>query len=106
MAQDPEPDEEQTAPEDQVDPSHDLDMVPLYNSQTIDSEQEADLIQGVLEASGIPSIVVGSAQLPNLGVEVQVQRSRLEEAEEVIAAAEAAGPEAAAEAEAASEEGQ
>jgi len=106
MAQDPEANQEQPAPEGEMDGSHNLDLVPVYSSQTIDAEPEADVIRGVLEASGIPSVLVGGSQVPSLGVEVQVPRARLEEAERVIADAEAAGPEAAAEAEAASEEGQ
>ncbi|MBZ5626047.1 MAG: hypothetical protein LAQ69_46280 [Acidobacteriia bacterium] len=44
------------------------------------------------------------AEYPVLGYEVQAPRSRVAEAERLIAEAQAAGPEAAAEAEAASEE--
>ncbi len=109
MAQDPERDEEH--PEDeqpeagQVDTSHELDMVPIYSSQTIDSEVEADVLRGILESNGLPCIVVSAAQYPVLGFEVRVPKGRVEEAERLIAEARAAGPEAAAEAEAASEQG-
>lgn len=61
-------------------------------------------IHGVMEASGIPCIVVGTSALPVLEFEVQVPKARLEEARRVLAEAQAAGPAAAAEAEAASEE--
>jgi hypothetical protein len=83
----------------EIDPSHDLDMVTLFSSQNHDAEMEADAIHGVLDASGIPSIVVGTSQIPAFEFQVQVPKSRLEEAERVLAEARAAGPEAAAEAE-------
>jgi len=98
MAQDPE------QGEDLIDPSHEFDMVSLYSSQAVDAEMEADVIHGVLESNGVPSMVVRVTGLSPLGFEVQVPRARLEEAERLIAEAEAAGPDAAAEAEAASEE--
>jgi hypothetical protein len=104
MAQDPESDEAvQRA--SSIDPSHELDMVPVYVSQAVDAEMEADVIHGVLESNGIQSMVVRATGYPVLGFEVRVPHARLEEAERLIAEAEAAGPEAAAEAEAASEEG-
>ena len=102
MAQDPEENEEQH--ETDVDTSHDLDMVPLYSSQTVDAEIEADVIRGLLEANGIPS-VVSTTPYPNLGSGIQVPRAMLEDALRVIREAQEAGPEAAAEAEAAGEEG-
>jgi hypothetical protein len=87
-----------------VDPSHDLDLVPLFASSNHDAETEANAIHGVMEASGIPSFVVGASQIPSLEFQVQVPRARLEEAERVLAEARAAGPSAAAEAEQAGEE--
>ena len=102
MAQDPEDDEEQQN-EDVGDISHDLDMVTLYTSLAVDAEMEADVIHGVLESNGVPSIVVRAPSIPSFGYEVQVPRSRLEEAQRLISEAEAAGPEAAAEGEANSE---
>jgi hypothetical protein len=60
----------------------------------------------MLEAAGIPSVVVGPSVIPSLDFQVQVPRSQAAEAERVLAEARAAGPEAAMEAEAASEEGQ
>jgi hypothetical protein len=105
MAQDPEREEDQPV-EGLVDTSHDLDMVSLFSSQTIEAEAEADVIRGILDANGIPTIVVRAMGLPSLGFEVQVPQGRLEEARRLIAEQQAAGPEAAAEAEAATEEGQ
>jgi hypothetical protein len=103
MAQDPE--REESLPEaGEVDPSHDLDMVSIYDSTTVDAEMEADVIKGVLETSGIPAMVVRAAQYPPLGFEVRVPKVHVDEAERLIAEARALGPEAAAEAEAASEE--
>src|SRR5882724_1256481 len=104
MAQDPENDEEQQE-ESSIDPSHDLDMVTLYSSQGVDAEMEADVIHGVLESNGIPSLVIRAAGTPVFGFEVNVPRARFEEAERIIAEAEATGPDGTAEAEAASEEG-
>jgi hypothetical protein len=102
MAQDPEHDEEPDSSEDTLDISHDLDMVPVFSSATVDAEMEGDLICGVLADTGIPALLSRST-FPNLGVSVRVPRARLEEAQRLIAEAQAAGPEAAAEAERASE---
>ena len=44
-------------------PSHTLDMVTLFSSSNHDAEMEANAIHGVLEANGIPSIVVGASQI-------------------------------------------
>jgi len=103
MAQDPDEDEEQQEG-DAGDTSHSLDMVTIYTSSTVDAEMEADVIHGVLESNGVPSYVVRGPQMPSFGYEVQVPRARLEEARRLIAEAEAAGPDAAAEGEAASEQ--
>ena len=101
MAQDPE-DREQ----DQPLGSHALDLVPLYDSLAVDAEVEADVIRGLLDASGIPSLVRSASPYPALGFQVLVPRGKVKEAQQLIADALAAGPAAAAEAEAASEETQ
>lgn len=88
----------------EIDPSHDLDMVTLFSSLNHDAEMEANAIHGVLEANGIPSMVVGAPQIPSLEFQVQVPQSRIEEAERVLAEAREAGPAAAVEAEQAGEE--
>ena len=83
---------------------HDLDMVTLFSSSTMDAELEANAVNSLLQANGVPSIVVGSSVIPSLEFQVQVPRADAEEARRILAEAEAAGPQAAAEAEAASEE--
>ncbi len=88
----------------EFDPSHDLDMVTLFSSLNHDAEMEANAIHSVLEANGVPSIVVGTPQIPSFEFQVQVPKARLEEAERVLAEAREAGPEAAVEAEQAGEE--
>jgi|SRR5271157_1040477 len=103
MAQDPERNEEERD-QDQLLTSHALDMVALWDSSTVDSEVEADMIRGVLDTNGIPTLVVGASQYPNLGFEVQVPRGKVMEARRLIEEAKAAGPEAAAAGELASEE--
>jgi len=87
----------------EVNPSHDLDLVTLFSSSNIDAEMEANNIHSMLEANGIPSVVVGATSIPSLEFQVQVPRAALEEAQHILEEARAAGPEAAAEAEAASE---
>jgi len=76
------------------------DMVPVITSSNHDAEQEAMAIHSVLEANGLPSVLIGPAVLPVLEFRVEVERRHLEEAERIIADARAAGPSAAAEAEA------
>jgi len=98
MPQEPEPGSES------VNPSHELDLVPIFQSSAADAEMEALNIQSILEAEGIPAVLMGASTIPVLEFQVQVPRSRAEEAERLIAEAEAAGPAAAEEAEAASEE--
>jgi len=102
MAQDPDEQPENGG----VDPSHDLDMVTLFSSSNIDAEMEANAIHSILKANGIPSVVVGASPIPSLEFQVQVPRAAVHEAEQLLEEARAAGPEAAAEAEAASEESQ
>jgi hypothetical protein len=88
----------------QPDEEYDLDFVTFFSSSNHDAEMEALSIHGVLEASGISSVVVGPSVIPSLEFQVQVPRGRLEEAERVIAEARDTGPAGADEAEAASED--
>jgi 2-keto-3-deoxy-L-rhamnonate aldolase RhmA len=78
-------------------------MVPFFSSSNHDAEMEATSIHSVLEANGIPSILVGPASLPSLEFQVQVSEERLADAVHAVAEARAAGPAAAAEAELESE---
>ena len=98
MAQDP--DEDVST----VDTSSELDMVPLYQSPTVGSEIEADIIRGILDSHDIPSLMSRAMGYPSLGFQVQVHRQNFQEARRLIEEAKAAGPGAALEAERASEE--
>ena len=102
MAQDP----DEQPDESGVDPSHDLDMVTLFSSSNIDAEMEANAIHGILTANGIPSVIVEPGPIPSLEFQVQVPRAVRDDAEKILEEAREAGPAAAAEAEAASEEPQ
>jgi len=82
-------------PTESPDPSHDLDLVTAFISAAHNAELLALGVQGVLEAQGIPTVLVGGSQFPNLPIEVRVPQARLEEARAALAAAEQAGPEAA-----------
>ena len=75
----------------------------LFSSSNVDGEMEANNIHAILQASGIPSIVVGASVIPSLEFQVQVPRTALDEARKIIDDARAAGPDAAAEAEASTE---
>jgi hypothetical protein len=76
MAQDPELPDDQPE-EGALDTSHDLDMVPLYFSQTVEAESEAEVLRGVLESNGIPASVSNPCMYPNLGILIYVPRNRL-----------------------------
>jgi hypothetical protein len=86
------------------DDSHEMDMVVVFRSSNHDAEMESMQIHAVLQSSAIPSVLVGPSTLPVLEFEVLVPSEQRDQAERVIAEARAAGPAAAAEAEAASEE--
>ena len=90
--------------QDQPLSSHALDLVALYDSSTVDAEMEAGVIRGLLDTNGIPSVLRRAGPYPSLGFQVLVPRGKLREAQQLVEEAQAAGPEAAAEAEAASED--
>lgn len=81
------------------DTSEDLEMVPVFSSQSADAELMALEIRSLLEAHGIPSMLVGASTFPNLPFEVRVPKIHFEEARQVLAAAAEAGPAGAEEAE-------
>jgi hypothetical protein len=87
----------------ELDESSDFDMVTLFSSSNHDGEMEATSIHAMLQANGLPSVVVGPSVLPSLDFQVQVPQAYIEEAKRVLQEARDAGPQAAAEAEAASE---
>ena len=80
-------------------PSHEMDMVAVFSETGAMAEMEALAIQGILEANGIPFTVFGNSTLPVTEFSVQVPAERLADAQKAIAAAEAAGPAAAEQAE-------
>ncbi len=86
--------------------SHALDMVPLFDSSNVDAEVEADVIRGVLDTNGIPSLMTRPGPYPVLGFQVMVPRGKVMEAQQLLEEARAAGPEAAIEAELDSEKSQ
>jgi len=86
-----------------LEPTADESMVPVFSSSNHDAEMEASAIQGVLESSGIPSMVVGSHVLPNLEIQVQVPEHLLEQARHLIREARQDGRRSADEAESATE---
>ena len=77
MAQDPDQDEDERD-EDQILTSRALDLVALFDSSTVDAEMEADVIRGVLDSSGIPSLVKRPGPFP-LEFQVLVPRGRLQD---------------------------
>ena len=85
------------------DASHDMDLATVFRSAAANAELEATEVQRILEASDIPAVLVGASQLPSLPFEVRVPGARLEEAQQLLEDAKAAGPEAAEQAEAESE---
>jgi hypothetical protein len=104
MAQDRDREEDER---DQTDvlTSHAQDMVSVYDSSTVDAEMEADVIRGVLDSNGISSLLTRPGPFP-LHFQVLVPRGKLAEARRFLAEAQAAGPQAADEAEAESEKAQ
>src|ERR1051326_6085635 len=101
MAQDPDRYESQRN-SDVLRNTHALDMVDLA-SGSVSTPSEANMIRGVLDANGIPSLLVAGAEFPYFGFQVKVPRGKLNEAEDLVSEALAAGAEAADEAEAESE---
>lgn len=89
---------------EEVDTSHALDLEAVFSAGGATAEIEATNVRAILEASGIEAVLVGSSSLPNLPFEVRVAREDVSRAQEVINEARAAGPEAAEEAEQASEQ--
>ena len=79
------------------DPSHDLDLVTVFES--VGEIGEAEMVQAVLEDGGISAVLIGDARYPNFPREVRVAREHEAKAKELIAEAQAAGPGGAEEAE-------
>jgi hypothetical protein len=86
-----------------LEPEPDESLVAAWSSSNHDAEMESMAIKGLLEANGIPSLVVGPHMLPNLEFQIQVPEHLRSKAESVIRDARKFGRQAANEAEAASE---
>jgi len=84
-----------TAPREPGDPGHELDLIEVFTGVGAAGEMEAIGIRSVLDASGIPSVMVGSALIPNLPFVVKVSGTMADRARAVIVAARQAGPDAA-----------
>jgi hypothetical protein len=80
------------------------EMVAIFSSSNHDAEMEALTIKGILDSEGVPAQVVGPHVLPNLDFQVLVPEEFAESAQSLIEEARKAGPAAAAEGEALSEE--
>jgi hypothetical protein len=89
--------------EDDIDESHDLDLVTVFQSAGNFAEMEAMSVKSVLESNGIEAVIVGDSRWPNLPEEVRVAQEHVTEAKRLIAAALASGPSGAEEAEKAEE---
>lgn len=85
-------------------PSHAYDLVEVYRGQGTSGEVESMSIRAVLDANHIPSVLIGSMQLPNLPFRVMVPQVFAEAADKALTEAEDAGASAAEEAEAATEQ--
>ena len=88
------------------DPSHELDLVTVYEGSGTTAEMEAIGIQAVLKAAGIRVVLGGETTFPNLPWSVHVPKADAGRALEVISEAKKSGPRAAAEAEAEHERSQ
>jgi hypothetical protein len=91
------------APEIPGDPGPGFDLVPVFTGVGTSAEVEAISIRAVLDASGISSVLVGTSQIPNLPFVLKVPSRELDRARTAILEARQAGPEAAEEAERATE---
>ena len=86
-----------------ADASHTFDLDVVFEGVGTTAEMEAIGLRSVLDAYGIPSVLVGTPQVPTLPFLLKVPRVHLEQARQAIAEARKAVPEAAEEAERASE---
>ncbi|MEZ5401492.1 MAG: hypothetical protein R2729_17605 [Bryobacteraceae bacterium] len=91
------------APRQPGDPGRALDLVEVFTGVGASGEMEAISIRAVLDANGIPSVMVGSSAVPNFPFVVKVSGTLAGQARSAIEAARQAGPEAADAAEAATE---
>ncbi len=91
---------------EQGDPSATRDMVTIFRSAGAEAELEALEIQAILESNDIDTVLIGDSRFPNFPEEIRVAKDDAERALALLAEAQANGPQAADEAEAASEKPQ
>lgn len=85
-------------------PSHDLDLVTVFQLAAGGIEEmEVLTVQRLLESNGIRTVLIGDNPLPNFAEEIRVAAEDAVRARQLIAEALAAGPAAATEAEAESD---
>jgi hypothetical protein len=89
--------------QEELDPSHERDLYPVFLSNKNDAEMEALAVKALLDSNGIDAMIVGSPQIPSLTFEVRVPKDQVDQARQVIADAKAGGFAAAEEAEQESE---
>ena len=77
------------------DPSHELDLVTVFQPAGSEAELEAENVKGLLEAAGIDAVLVGDTRFPNVIFEVRVPHADAENALSLIAEAARIGSEAA-----------
>jgi hypothetical protein len=82
-----------------------MDLVTIFEGVGTTGEVEALSIRSLLDSAGIPSVLAGTPQIPNLPFLVKVPRAMAEQARTAIDAATAGGAAAAEEAERATEPG-
>lgn len=66
------------------DPSHELDLVTVFEPAGAEAEMEAENVKGLLEAAGIEAVLVGDTRLPNFPFAVRVSRADAENARNLI----------------------
>jgi hypothetical protein len=91
---------------EQGDPSATRDMVTVFRSAGAEAELEALEVQSLIESEGISTVLIGDSRYPVFPFEIRVAQEDAERALALIAEAEANGPKAADEAEAAGETSQ
>jgi hypothetical protein len=84
---------------EQLDTSEELDLVTVFSVNHAGAEMEAMMIRGLLEAGGIPAVIVSTSEFPSLPFEVRVPRAQVDVARRLVTESEAAGPQGAEEAE-------
>jgi hypothetical protein len=91
---------------EEVDDSSDLDLETVFHAEgsSVTAEMEAMSVKNLMESNGIAAVLVGDSVLPNFPFEVKVAREQAARARKLLEDVESAGPEAAEELEAESEE--